>query len=82
MHIQKEDEHTIIRTEQEQKQKRTTRPRKKINIIHDISLGILKISYEQGLIDIEEYQRTFWTVLPTMLILIKNNFNDIYFSLK
>ncbi len=58
MHIQKEDEHTIIRTEQEQKQKRTTRPRKKINIIHDISLGILKISYEQGLIDIEEYQRT------------------------
>ncbi len=58
MHIQKEDEHTIIRTEQEQKQKRTTRPRKKINIIHDISLGILKISYEQGLIDIKEYQRT------------------------
>jgi hypothetical protein len=58
LHVQKEDEQTIIRTEQENKQKRSTRPRKKRNVIHDIQLADLKHSYEQNLIDIIQYQKT------------------------
>ena len=74
MHFQKEDEHTIIRTEQEQKQKRSTRPRKKLNRIHDISLGILKISYEQCLIDIKEYQRTIRKISCAKIDALDNTF--------
>ena len=56
MQIQKDDEQTIIRTEQERKQKRSTKPRKKRNVVHDINLANLKNCYEQGSVDIKEYQ--------------------------
>ena len=57
MYVQKLDEENIIRSEQEKKQERTTRPRKKKNIIHDFCLADLKNSYEQNLIDIVQYQK-------------------------
>ena len=57
MHSQKDDEQTTIRTEQEQTQKRSTKPRKRKNIIRDINLSKLKDSYEQKLINVKQYQK-------------------------
>ncbi|CAF1380158.1 unnamed protein product [Adineta ricciae] len=42
MQIRKDDEQTIIRLEQEKKQNRSTRPRKRKNIVRDICLSGLK----------------------------------------
>ncbi|CAF1001687.1 unnamed protein product [Adineta ricciae] len=56
MQIQKDDEQTIIRLEQEKKQNKSTRPRKRKNIIRDICLSSLKTLYQQKLIDLEYYQ--------------------------
>ena len=47
MQIQKDDEQTNIRIEQERKQDRSTRPRKKKNIIYDDHLNNLETFYEQ-----------------------------------
>ena len=46
MHSQKVDEQTIIRAEQEETQRRSTKQRKTKNIIRDINLSKLKDSYE------------------------------------
>ena len=58
MQVQKDDEQTIIRTEQEKKQQRSTKPRKKRNVMHDVCLASLKTSYEQSSIDIKQYQKS------------------------
>ena len=62
MNVQNDDEQTIIRSEQENKQNRSTKPRKRNNIIRDIRLGDLKRSYEQNLLDIIQYQKTIRTI--------------------
>lgn len=72
MQIQKEDEKTIIRTEQEKKQNRTTRPRKRKNILHDICLDNLKKTYEQNLIDIKQYQKTIRKISYTYIDVLKD----------
>ncbi|CAF1532648.1 unnamed protein product, partial [Rotaria magnacalcarata] len=73
MHIQKDDEQTIIRLEQENKQNRSTKPRKKKNLMHDISLSNLKASYEQNLIDIKEYQRKIRVISYSYINALENN---------
>lgn len=72
MHVQKDDEQTIIRLEQEKKQKRSTRPRKKINIDHDLALLDLKSSYERNLIDIIEYQRKMRIISYSYMDVLEN----------
>ena len=62
MNVQKDDEQTIIRSEQENKQNRSTKPRKRNNVLRDIRLGDLKRSYEQNLLDIIQYQKTIRTI--------------------
>jgi hypothetical protein len=77
MHIQKDDEQTLIRTEQERKQNRSTRPRKKKYIVHDIRLADLKRSYEEKLIDIKFYQKKIRTISYTYIdVLDKVNDNS------
>ena len=67
MHSQKDDEQTIIRTEQEETQKRSTKPRKRKNIIRDINLSKLKESYEQKLINVRQYQKRIRTISYTYI---------------
>jgi len=77
MHVQKDDENTIIREEQEKKQKRSTRPRKKRNIMHDTCLANLKNSYEQGLLDIKQYQTTIRNISYAYIdVLDKTTYNS------
>ncbi|CAF1945474.1 unnamed protein product [Rotaria magnacalcarata] len=73
MHIQKDDEQTIIRLEPENKQKRSTQPRKNTNLMHDISLSNLKASYEQNIIDIKEYQRKIRVTSYSYINAFENN---------
>ena len=56
IHSRKVDEQTIIRAEQEETQRRSTKPRKTKNIIRDINLSKLKDSYEQKWIKVKQYQ--------------------------
>jgi hypothetical protein len=62
MHNQKHDEQTIIRIEQENKQNRSTRPRKKRNKLYDICLADIKKSYENKSINIKLYQKAIRTI--------------------
>lgn len=57
MHSQKDDEQTIIRSEQEAAEGRSMKPRKRKNIVRDINSSKLKDSYEQKLINIKQYQK-------------------------
>ena len=70
--IQKDDEQTIIRLEQEKKQNRSTRPRKRRNVVRDICLSSLKTSYEQKLIDIEHYQSKIRSIAYAYIDVFEN----------
>ena len=70
MHSQKDDEQTIIRTEQEETQKRSTKPRKRKNIIRDINLSKLKESYDQKLINVRQYQKRIRTISYTCIAVL------------
>ena len=72
MQIRKDDEQTIIRLEQEKKQNRSTRPRKRRNVVRDICLSSLKTSYEQKLIDIEHYQSKIRSITYAYIDVFEN----------
>ncbi|CAF1366630.1 unnamed protein product [Didymodactylos carnosus] len=57
MNVQKAEELSAIRVEQEDEQGRTTRKRKKHNVDHDIHLGSARQALLSEEIDLEEYQR-------------------------
>ena len=76
MHIQKDDEQTIIRFEQEKRQKRSTRPRKRKNIIHDLHLMDLKNLYEQNLVDIQQYQKIIRKISYAYMNIFENTMSD------
>jgi hypothetical protein len=77
MNAQKDDEQTIIRSEQEKKQQRSTRPRKRKNRIHDIDLDNLKKSYEQKLINIKQYQKQIRAISYAYInVLDKESYNS------
>ena len=72
MQIRKDDEQTIIRLEQENKQNKSTRPRKRKNIVRDICLSSLKTLYEQKLIDIEYYQPKIRSIVYAYIDVFEN----------
>ncbi|CAF4076037.1 unnamed protein product, partial [Rotaria magnacalcarata] len=76
MHIQKDDEQTIFRSEQEKNQHRTTRPRKNKNVKHDMRLDDLKAAFENHSIDIIQYQKKLRIISYSYITALENTLNN------